>query len=95
MPGTLAETASLTAGYGAERRADMQNHVVELTAAMVGGPALLRLQDMTQSGPRSTDGDERTIAQLRRAGNRGEARCPSDQADFGSTAASAARIRRR
>ena len=27
----------------------MQNHVVELTAAMVGGPAVLRLQDMTRN----------------------------------------------
>ena len=63
VPGTLAETASLTAGYGAERRADMQNHVAELTTAMVGGPVVVRLQDMTQSRPRNA-GDERTIAQL-------------------------------
>ena len=38
--GQLADTASLAAGYGAERRAGMQNHVAELAAAMVGGPVV-------------------------------------------------------
>ena len=41
----------------------MQNHEVELAVTMVGGPAVLRLQDMTRNSYGSTDG-ERTNADM-------------------------------
>ena len=63
VPGTLAETQALLPGTVQSGDADMQNHVAELTTAMVGGPVVVHLQDMTQSRPRNA-GDERTIAQL-------------------------------
>ena len=44
----------------------MQNHVVELAVGMVGGTALLRLQDTTRDPYDSTDG-ERTNRRYRRA----------------------------
>ena len=63
VPGTLAEIQALLPGTVQSGDADMQNHVAELTTAMVGGPVVVHLQDMTQSRPRNA-GDERTIAQL-------------------------------
>jgi hypothetical protein len=62
LPGTLAEMQALLPGTVQRGDAEMQNHVMELTAAIVGGPAMLRLQDMTQNEG-STDG-KLTYAQV-------------------------------
>ena len=62
VPGKLADAQALLPGTV---RSDngMQNHEVELTVTMVGGPAVLRLQDMTRNSYGSTDG-ERTNADM-------------------------------
>ena len=56
VPGKLAEMQSLLPGK-VESIANTQNHVVELKVTMVGGPAVLRLQDMTRNSYQSTDDD--------------------------------------
>jgi hypothetical protein len=63
VPGTLAEMQALLAGTVQSGDADMQNHVVELTTATVGGPVVLRLQDITQHRPHNAK-DELSLARL-------------------------------
>ena len=62
VPGTLAEIQALLPGT-VQSDAGMQNHAIELAVGMVGGPALLRLQDTTRNSYGSTDG-ERTNADI-------------------------------
>ena len=62
MPGKLADAQGLLPGR-TQSDTGMQNHEVELAVAMVGGPAVFRLQDMTRSSYQSAD-DERTNADL-------------------------------
>jgi hypothetical protein len=62
VPGKLEDTQALLPGT-VQSDAGMQNHVVELPVGMVGGRALLRLQDMTRNSYGSTDG-ERTNADI-------------------------------
>jgi len=62
VPGTLADIQALLPGT-VQSDAGMQNHVVELAVGMVGGAAVLRLQDMTRNSYGSTDG-ERTNADI-------------------------------
>ena len=57
VPGKLADTQALLPG-SVQSVANTQNHVVELEVAMVGGPAVLRLQDMTTNSYASTDGEQ-------------------------------------
>ena len=62
VPGKLKDASVLLPGT-VQSDAGMQNHVVELAVGMVGGTALLRLQDTTRDSYGSTDG-ERTNADI-------------------------------